>query len=359
MESAPQNVGSHAISAAHQLRHAVETGAPAPPVPAELQPHQKRARAFRKAFGYYDIVQGYALDGILPLLAGKRAFACYEHGTLRDLPFHNDRRGRMCAYTYLNAPAVFITNTDCVAAANRLGIRPERQYPIPHAFDSDRVIAFRQANAETCFPHNDPVTFMCPTRHHWKHGSAAIGLKGNDVVIRAARRLADQGLEFKIIVVRWGQEVAESEHLMAELGVERYFEWIEPVPKDRLWRYYMSCNGVLDQFVIPAIGSVSFETLAFGRPLFTRIDDAVFADFFGETPPLLNVHTPKALADALAPLILDPSAYADLEKAAIQWVADRHSSERIIEIQLDAYEKLLADDGKGSPSEPAFRAVVG
>ena len=310
------------------------------------------AKKLEDAFKYYDIVQGYAVDGIYPLLAGKtKGYACYEHGTLRDIPYQPNAQGRACAHAYRNAPAVFITNTDCVASAANLGIPASRRFPIPHAFDSDRVIAFRAEHRDTCVPHNKPVTFISPARHHWKHGEFVSWLKGNDVPIRAAHLLAGQGLDFKIIFVRWGQEVHESENLIKELGVERYFEWIEPVPKHRLWQYYMSCNGILDQFVIPAIGGVSFETLAFGRPLFTRIDEPVFKDFFGAAPPLLNVYTPEGLAAAMGRVIRDPHCYDELSAAAIEWTAKYHSSQRILEILLGGYDCIL------KPSEPDSAVV--
>jgi len=316
-----------------------------PPPPKELLedliPPKQSAWLLKSVFDYYDVVQGYSTDGIYPLLAGKRSFACYEHGTLRDMPFQNSPVGRICRYTYLNAPAVFITNTDCIAAADRLGIPKERQHPIPHAFDSDRVIHFQKEHEATCFPRNDPVTFIAPARHHWKNADMVSWLKGNDVAIRAAQLLAEQGLKFKIVFVRWGEQREESERLIADLDVGDYFEWIDPLPKQRLWQYYMSCNGVLDQFTIPAIGSVSFEALAFGRPLFTRIDEKVFKEFFGEAPPLFNVHTPKGLASAVAPLIRDPAIYRDVEEKAKRWTAQYHSSDRILKIQLDAYEKIL------------------
>lgn len=35
----------------------------------------------------YDVVCGYATDGIYPLLCGKRPYIAYEHGTIRSIPF--------------------------------------------------------------------------------------------------------------------------------------------------------------------------------------------------------------------------------------------------------------------------------
>ena len=314
----------------------------AAPLATDIASFKITADKLREAFKYYDVVQGYAVDGIYPLLGGKAdAYACYEHGTLRDIPYQPDTLGRICAHAYKNAPAVFITNTDCVASADNLGIQRARQFPIPHGFDSVRADRFRAENGGKFKPHNQPVTFIAPARHHWKNGAYVSWLKGNDVPIRAARLLADQGLDFKIIFVRWGQEIHESEALIAELGVDAHFEWIEPVAKARLWQYYLSCNGILDQFVIPAIGGVSFETLALGRPLFTRIDEPVFDEFFGRKPPLVNVHTPEGLADAMAKVIRDPTCYDQLAIDALEWGARYHSSARILQILLNGYSRFI------------------
>ena len=192
------------------------------------------------------------------------------------------------------------------------------------------------------------MTFIAPARHHWKNGAYVSWLKGNDVPVRAARLLMDEGLDFKIIFVRWGQEIHETEALIAELEVSQHFEWIEPVAKARLWQYYLSCNGVLDQFVIPAIGGVSFETLALGRPLFTRIDEPVFDQFFGEKPPLLNVHTPDELAQAMAKVIRNPACYDLLAEAALEWGARHHSSQRILQVQLDGYARFIPSAAQSS-----------
>lgn len=312
------------------------------PLASDIASFKVTADRLKAAFEYYDVVQGYAVDGIYPLLGGKaHAYTCYEHGTLRDIPYQRDMLGRICAHAYQNAPAVFITNTDCVASADKLNIPRSRQFPIPHGFDSARADRFRAKFGQQYRPHNKPVTFIAPARHHWKDAAYVSWLKGNDVPVRAARLLMDEGLDFKIIFVRWGQEIRQTERLIAELGVGQHFEWIEPVAKARLWQYYLSCNGVLDQFVIPAIGGVSFETLALGRPLFTRIDEPVFDQFFGEKPPLLNVHTPEELAQAMAKAIRNPACYDQLADAALEWGARYHSSQRILQVQLDGYARFI------------------
>src|SRR5262249_54601533 len=118
--------------------------------------------------------------------------------------------------------------------------------------------------------------------------------------------------------------------------------WIDTIPKRRLWQYYMSTNGVLDQFVIAAFGGIAFEAMALERPLFTRIDEPVFEKFFGAVPPLLNVCTAQGLAAAMAALIRQPSCYDALAAAARTWISEHHSAERSLEVQLSAYSTILA-----------------
>jgi hypothetical protein len=47
---------------------------------------------------FYDIVVGYANEGFYPLMCRKPYF-CYEHGTIRDIPYVNDTQGRICSLT--------------------------------------------------------------------------------------------------------------------------------------------------------------------------------------------------------------------------------------------------------------------
>jgi hypothetical protein len=50
---------------------------------ADLMPFVPLIDICEPLFACYDIVQGYALDPILPLICGKRPYTTFEHGTLR------------------------------------------------------------------------------------------------------------------------------------------------------------------------------------------------------------------------------------------------------------------------------------
>ena len=121
--------------------------------------------------------------------------------------------GRVCAWTYREAPAVFVTNVDCLQAARRLGIDERRIHPILHAFDCGEALAYRKDGQYMLPVSLDKPFFFAPARHHWRDGNES-WLKGNDVAIRAAGLLKRAGHDFRIVFVEWGQELALSKALI-------------------------------------------------------------------------------------------------------------------------------------------------
>ena len=92
-----------------------------------------------------------------------------------------------------------------------------------------------------------------------------------------------------VVFVEWGAEVEESKKLIHELGLDKYFEWVAPMPKMDLLRAYFSVDCVIDQFILPCLGSITLEAIAVGNcPVITRLDDIAMNRFFGRTIPLLN-----------------------------------------------------------------------
>jgi glycosyltransferase involved in cell wall biosynthesis len=307
-----------------------------------LFPHplsKQHSSPWTEIFKKYDIIQGYALDGKYPLQANVKNWAAYEHGTIRDIPFEDTEMGRTCRQVYQAAPIVFVTNSDCLAAAEKLEIASDRVYPIPHAFDSKKVKDFcdKWQSQATLF---EIPTFLAPARHHWKEGFPT-WLKGNDKIIRAVSRLKKLNKPFHVFFVDWGIEVDLSKQLIKELDIADCVSWLPPMTKFELWKMYLRVDAVLDQFVVPAMGSVSFESLAFGKPLITRIDEPVLERFFGKSPPLINAHDAETIYEALKPMLENRDFYKEIGNQARCWVDQYHSSERILEIQLKAYNQLF------------------
>ncbi|WP_420561189.1 glycosyltransferase [Tepidicaulis sp.] len=298
--------------------------------------HIKR---FQELFKYYDVIQGYTTSAVYPLVAGVSNFTAYELGTIRTIPFIDDLQGRVCAYTYKNAPGVFITNVDCIEAADRLKISKERRRVVPHAFDLDSAVAYQSTYAAATSA--DLPYFLAPARHHWKEGHDS-WRKGNDWIVRAAAELRKEGFGFKVVFVEWGQEVEETKKLIRELGLEEVFEWKRPMSKKALWPTYMEAVAVIDQFVAPAMGGVALDAMALGRALITRLDEPSCKLFFGSVPPLMNVKNVAELRDAMRKVLLDPESADQCGKECQEWMKNFHSVEQGLAAQLNMYRSMLS-----------------
>jgi glycosyltransferase involved in cell wall biosynthesis len=307
---------------------------------------------FADILSHYDIIQGYAIDGLIPMINGVKNFCCYEHGTLREIPFENNLTGLICRISFQHAPVVFVTNSDVLPSVERLKLKKERVVYLPHAFDDVKLRAFRKAHPRLKPPEGGPVLFFSPSRHHWKLGNSS-WKKGNDVIIRAAANVARQTRNFRLVLVEWGQEVADSRELIAELRLTDLVEWIPTMSKRELWRRYCESHAVMDQFIVPALGGVGFETMALGRRLISAIDQEQTAVFFGEAPPCLAARTVDECAVRMREVLADPLDRQGRGMAASRWMSTYHSAERIVALQCKAYSNLLA--GQWRPHFPPGR----
>jgi glycosyltransferase involved in cell wall biosynthesis len=300
----------------------------------------------------YDVVQGYATDPAIPYLCGVRAYAAYEHGTLREIPFEDSPRGRLCAASYAAAPLVLVTNSDVLPSVERLGIDDGRVVLLPHAVDSGRLLAFAADHAHARPAPEDEVTFFSPARQDWVDGDPSWS-KGNDRFLRAAGEVSARGGRFRLVLARWGRDLAATERLLEELGLAGRVEWVEPLRKRELWTRYLGSHAVVDQFTVPALGGVAFEAMALGRRVVTALDAAQTGRFFGAEPPVLAAREVPGIAAALEAVLADPLDGRGLGAAAREWFARHHSSERIVELQADGYRRALASVGaRDYPAAP-------
>lgn len=302
----------------------------------------ERTRYFARILGHYDIVQGYALDAVVPLAAGFPAVAAYEHGTIRDIPFENSVNRILCRAAYRQAHAVFVTNTDVFPSIERMGLDPARIHDLPHAFDDRKLREWQSTNPMT--PPQGPIIFFAPTRQHWMNFGQSLA-KGNDIYLRGFGEMHRRGVDFRLVVVEWGRDVAASKVLIEELGYAARVEWVAPLDKRRLWAAYCTSHAVIDQFTLPALGGVGFEVLALGRRLITLIDAPRLAEFFGAAPPVLNAATAEEFVAAAERVVADPDDRARIGEAGARWIEEYHSARRIVDIQARVYAQLL-DEAK-------------
>ncbi len=302
------------------------------------------ANEFADVLEYYDVIQGYSIDGFIPFINGFKNYTCYEHGTLREIPFEKSYNGILCSLAYKNAAFSFVTNSDALPSAKRLKLKKARTVCLPHAFDDRKVLDFL-ATCEIREQVSGITTFFSPSRHHW-HTEPASMQKGNDLFLNAAAQVARTNRNFRIILVEWGVDVQRSKDLIRSLGIEDIVAWIPTLNKAELRRAYCSCDVVVDQFRIPAMGGVTFEAMALGRRVITRLDQVQTAEFFGVAPPCLAADSVESCTAWMFEVLADPSDEAGHGDAARSWFKKYHSARRIVALQLAAYRKMLDSDAE-------------
>ncbi len=293
----------------------------------------------RLLFSRFDIVQCYATYTAMPFVAEHANYLAYEHGTLRSIPFQDTDEGRMCAASYKAAAAVFLTNTDNLEAAQKLALEPRRTICLPHAFDSDKLLSFAASHIHQKPAAADTVVFLTPTRQHWVDQDPGWA-KGNDRVFDALKIVKDSGRHCVVRAVAWGNDLAASKARIAQLGIGMMVEWVPTMKKRELWSAYLEAHAVIDQFVVPAMGGVTFEAMMLGRRVLSAIDDRQAAQFFGRSPPIYNCSTSAEIAAAMIKVIDDPldGGRAGLDNQ--DWMQTYHSASRIVGLQLDVYARV-------------------
>lgn len=297
-------------------------------------------------FQQYDIVQAYAIDGYIPLYNAFPHYCAYEHGTLRTLPFEMTQAGRLCRLAYRCAEAVFVTNVDVLPSVGKLSLDPSKVVCLPHACDDQDILAVARRNSASRPRADGVITFFAPARHHWSSGGPSWE-KGNDRIIRAAAMLRKEGARIEVIAIEWGQEVAKSKQLIAQLGCAEIFRWVQPMHKRELWKAFLEAHCIVNQFRVPAIGGIDFEALILGCRLITWVDPAAMKQFFGAAPPILSASSVDEIAEQMRRVVSDPADTEAIGTGGREWGRLYHSTERVMSLQVDAYKRMLRSELPG------------
>ena len=296
----------------------------------DLEPYRTISVTWWRLFKHYDIVQGYATDPILPMVAGKKPYIGFEHGTLRSHTQCDEPICRLTSLAYHLADHVFITNGDCIEYARKIGVT--RFTPMLHPVDERRIdsIGGVDLRGELGVRH----VFLCTLRHDW-------AIKGTDQYIRALPDLVKAlGRDFRVIMTRWGAELDRSIALAESLGVGDLIVWSEPLPRRRLIQTLKSVDILFDQLALPHFGATAPEGIAAGVPVIMSYDPRSTEWLVAEPAPILSAHTPAEIVEQVLQA-LDPVWLADYRPRAAKWFDAHHSSRLVVQGHLDVYRRLI------------------
>lgn len=298
---------------------------------------------FRQLFSHYDLIQGYATDGISALLAGS-PYVAYEHGTIRNIPFQESAAGRLCALTYRHANHVCITNADNVVAAEKLGL--QRYTFVPHPINEaplKRLPWHDKAYSAMHREFNSDFLVFHPARQHWDVQRHPDWEKGNDVFIEGFADFVKRVNRRAIgIFVEWGNSVEKSKSLIKELGISDNIAWIKPVNATGMAKYIHCTDLLADQFFLGAFGSTLPRALACGKPAMLYVNEELHSWCFQQPPPVVNVRNSIEVFDGLSKVYNDKEWVKDLTNKGMAWYQQNHSNQVILEKLSRIYEAVLS-----------------
>ncbi|WP_461536854.1 glycosyltransferase [Spongorhabdus nitratireducens] len=291
----------------------------------DCKTYEFHVRWMKIATANADIVFAYVLSPIYMLLNHNKPYVAIEIGTMRDIPFEGSSRGKLLAQSYREADFVLITNPDVRSKALELGLK--RYDFCPHPIDEDRYKPLtgqaRDLAREKLFEvSGNTLVLFAPARQNW-------AVKGNDKYFRAIQKCKNNGMDVKLVIPGWGQEVKESKSYCKKLGIEDVVKWIKPVSEGGLIKYFSSTDIVLDQYELGVFGLITPKALSCGAVVVTSYDKSVNSWCFKDHPPILAASEDNDIFEHISSLYYDRQQLRELSRLSREWVKKEHSKERV------------------------------
>lgn len=323
----------------------------------DLDMYRSIAGPLHRALDRYDLVIGFALDGIYPLVSQKPYFAA-EHGTIRALPFENKVQGRICNAVYRRADHVLVTNCDNNVAADKLGLElfepatgadrglkeDVRRYTfIPHPISEwarpDHQVS-SSVRAKFGIP-DDAFMIFHPARQCWMPSLRSPSLeKGNDIFLKSLpEALKSANRRIFVLCVEFGQTVEASMALCSALGIESSVVWTKPLIHKQMVDVIAACDLVADQFWIPTFGAIPPKAFMLGKPCLSKFDQKIHEWCFPEMPPILN--SDDGISQHIAELASDPSRCKAIGERGQVWYQNYYSNDVLFRRFEEVYGSVV------------------
>jgi glycosyltransferase involved in cell wall biosynthesis len=226
--------------------------------------------------------------------------------------------------SYRKAEIVLMTNPDTLDLCEKYGLRWRF---VPFAINMQR---YRPMKVRSLDYENVILSF---SRQNWKD-------KGQDKLIRAFARYLKDNKDSLLVLFEWGQDIAQSKELIAQLGIPKHVRWIPMMSKPLLVEWINRSTVVADQFNLGSSGTAGFEAMACGRPLIIYLSPPHFNQLYKEFPPILNARTDDEILHALN-ACSDRKAASELGRRSRAWVSKYHDAARVAKMHLAVYEEML------------------
>ena len=267
----------------------------------------------------YDIVETHVPFAIYSQFSGT-PYVVYDAGWLRYFPYGNNIRDKLARRGYSKARSIIMTNPDTFEISDNLKyLNQEKIFFSPFAIDPEKYKPKDAQELRAKYANEDEILLFSPARQIWDE-------KGNDKMIRAFARFANEIPKSKFIMVAWSIDEKNSKNLVHSLGIQDKIIWITPVPKNMLIQYYNAADIVLDQFVLGSWGTSTPEAMACEKPVLMFYKKNYIMRAFGEEPPILNSFNENEIYSNLVKIARNREFANELGKRSREWIIRTHSS---------------------------------
>ena len=230
--------------------------------PADVEAvHLKRSRGFwDKTFGITwrvlrataDLYHVHYLlqDCYIALKFGKHPVVGHAHGSDLRSSLKHRVWGRIVSYNLKHCDKVLVSTPDILDIAREY--RVDAEY-LPNPVDPS--IFYPKPLKQ----HNGKRKVLIASDSNW-------GVKGTDVAIKTLSRIKD---EVDVNIIKYGVDFDRTMALASSLGLR--LNALPKVSHDGVSEYYWDADVVIDQFKFGALGMVSLEAIACGRPVLTYV----------------------------------------------------------------------------------------
>ena len=166
-------------------------------------------------------------------------------------------------------------------------------------------------------------------------------VKGQDVFLRAARKVLDRGVEALFMIVGEGEEERSLRKVVGDLKLEQSVTFLPHMPSRReLYR-------IFDIIVVPTLrgglGATALEAMAMGKPVVaSAVGELLHLIENEKTGLLVEEKNDDELCDGIVKLIQEPEFARVLGKQARAYVVENLSLADMLKSTREFYEEVQA-----------------
>ncbi len=161
--------------------------------------------------------------------------------------------------------------------------------------------------------------------------------KGLEYLLQAVPMILSRVPDAEFIITGDGDQRVRLEEISNELGLNQFISFLGFVSKEELAQQYAKCNvwvnpGIVDSWGdAEGLGVGSIEAYSYFKPVVaSRVGGIPDTIRDGETGYLVPQKDPKALADAVCDLLVDPEKCRRFGKAGFEFAKETFSWNRIV-----------------------------